>query len=96
MSFINSKIKHNLQGSRSYDIAVIKVKDAYTFDNFVQPACLSSADINIGKQCKLSGLNSESDLVEAALTKVNNDYCRTWFKNEGIFVFTIHFTKTSP
>ena len=71
------------QGSRSYDIAIIKVKDAYQFDNYVQPACLSSDDINIGQQCKLSGLNMENDIVEAELTNVNNDYCRTWFKSEG-------------
>ena len=29
------------------------------------------------------------------MTKVNNDYCRTWFKNEGIFLFSIDFTKNS-
>ena len=28
-------------------------------------------------------LNMQNDIVEAELTKVNNDYCRSWFKSEG-------------
>ena len=80
------------KGSRSYDIAILKLSEAFTFNNFVQPACLSSANVNNGKQCKLSGLNKDSDITEAKLTKVSNDFCRNWFKKEGRFISQASFT----
>ena len=67
------------QGSRSYDIAILELSERIEYTNFVQPICLESSSVNIGTQCKLSGMNDDFKINEAGLTKISSTFCEARF-----------------
>ena len=74
------------QGSRSYDIAILELSERIEYTNFVQPICLESSSVNIGTQCKLSGMNDDFKINEAGLTKISSTFCEARFDGGNNFI----------
>ena len=74
------------QGSRSYDIAILELSERIVYSNFIQPICLESSSVNIGTQCKLSGIDDDFKINEAGLTKISSTFCEARFDGGKHFV----------
>jgi len=75
-------VKHERYGRLDYDIALFKLKRPAQFNQYVQPVCLPSGDVDPGTECYITGWGKirhpgsmHNYLQQAMLPVVSNKVC---------------------